>query len=188
MKNNVILRFFAVLILCSFSIMTIAKPKNEFVKGITSPIIFKVAAYASVLDGQTKNDIGVDLFNINCYSDTCYVTRLSLNHCEDGLNKNPNFRARVDEWASTGGSVHAKLTNKTLELTVFQASSHQLPAKILVTFDDSDKFFEKPKSIKLNGFIDFLRYPNVDIFIEYEIVKVDELKQLNCPVFLPGLN
>jgi hypothetical protein len=164
------------------------KAQDTRVIGIATPIIIEVSARAYTVEGKTKKEIGVDLFRIHCLRDGCSVKRLSLNRCNVRNSGQPSFKPMIDEWATMSGFVQAKLSNNVLQIDIFQASHHQLPAKITLSFDGMDKTFGKPISFEAVGFIDLTRLPDVIAGIEYQALKHDELKPLDCPVFLPGIH
>jgi hypothetical protein len=74
-----------------------------------------------------------------------------------------------------------------LEITVYQAFGHGLPAKMILTFDAQGQPFSKLVGIKTSGFIDYRYFPDQLKPIEFVPIETDRLKTLNCPVFLHGL-
>lgn len=155
-------------------------------KNIHLPIRIEVGT--SVRD-DAKLEHGIYLFNINCVAlDSCSLQRISLNECVQDKKGISSFTPKVYEWASWAGFLEANLSGNVLELMVFQGTHHQLPAKVVLTFDSLDPSFAQLKSFKASGFVDFRVWPEIDTRIEYVPLQSDRLKQLDCPVFLPGIH
>lgn len=181
--------FTAVLVtlaLC-YSGLTFAKShanSKKRVKGINRPIQIEVAA--SIID-DTKLERGIYLFKIHCALGSCSLERLSLNECVKDKDDKLSFKPSTYTWSSWAGFLDASFSDNVLELTVFQGTHHQLPAKIILKLDFLDTHYVQLKSFKATGFIDFNKWPNTNTRIEYVPLQGDQFKQLDCPVFLPGI-
>ena len=154
------------------------------VNGIHSPIQVEVAT--SRLD-DVKLEHGIYIFKIYCALDTCSVERMSLNECVQDKNGKLSFTPKTYSWTSQAGFLEASLSGNILEVIVFQATHHQLPAKILLTFDSITSVAPQLKSFKASGFIDSRLWPDTNSRFEYVPIEGDQWKQLDCPVFLPGI-
>ncbi|WP_367025617.1 hypothetical protein ABZN20_13910 [Methylococcus sp. ANG] len=162
-----------------------AKRTDESVQNISIPIIIEVAATVS---GALDSKHGVYLFKIHCALGACSLERISLNECMPNKEGKLYFVPKTYIWTSQAGFLKAELSKNVLELTVFQATHHQLPARVVVVFDVSDPPFTKLKSFEAGGFIDFMKWPDTDMRIQYTALPHDQLRQLDCPIFLPGIN
>jgi hypothetical protein len=160
------------------------QPKQMTINGIRGPIHVEIAAS---IKGDVKLERGIYLFKIYCALESCNIERISINECIQIKNGTSSFRPRVDIWSSWAGFLEANLSGNVLELTVFQGTHHQLPAKVLLTFDRFDQGFMRLISFKASGFINLGAWPDIENRIEYAPLYGDQLKKLDCPVFLPGL-
>jgi len=183
-----IVRFFlSVVVIGSTSSAFAKSPPNseKRVKGIQKPIQIVIAASNK---DDSKFEGGIYLFKIHCALDSCSVERISLNECVNDKNGTLSFTPAVYTWASWAGFLEADLNGNFLDLTIFQGAQRQLPAKMELELDFSNSQAIQLKSFKATGFIDFRKWPDTDSRIEYIPVKGDQTKQLNCPVFLPGIS
>jgi hypothetical protein len=76
-----------------------------------------------------------------------------LNECSTHGNDEARFVPRVDSW-NTNAPLKLdalKLSDTELEITVYQAFGHGLPAKMILTFDAQDPPFGKLVGIKTSG-------------------------------------
>ena len=154
-------------------------------KAPSAPTIDLVIAAGEAGDESLSR--GVYLFHLKC-AGSCDLERTSLNEC---TNKgDAKFVPRVAEYSSSMGNMEIKaVSHNTLELVVYQAFEHLLPATLTFTFDPAGPPFEKLTAFKTSGFRDFRDWPkNFDKVVEFVPVETDRVKALDCPVFLPGLN
>lgn len=153
------------------------------------PFYIDLVITASVR-GDEKLEHGIYLFKLKCSSDaSCSLERFSLNECAANKNGITSFTPKVDTWESWSSFLEVKqLSNNELELVVFQAFERLLPAKIILTFDPAEPPFKKLKSFEGSGFIDARLWPDTNTRLEYTALHGDQSKQLDCPVFLPGIN
>lgn len=182
-----IVRFFlCIAIICNTGLAFAKSNQNSEnrVRGILRPIQIVIAASNKDDD---KLERGIYLFKIHCALDSCSVERISLNECVNDKNGSLSFTPAVYTWASWAGFLDADLNGNVLDLIIFQGTHRQLPAKMELELDFSNAQSVQLKSFKATGFIDFKKWPDTDNRIEYVPLKADQAKQLNCPVFLPGI-
>jgi hypothetical protein len=173
-------------VILAYSSLSYAKlPPKKAVNGVYSPIQIEVAA---TVRSNSKFDGGIYLFKVHCALDRCSVERLSLNECTQNSKGQFSFIPKTYLWASWAGFLEANLTGNVLELVIFQGTHRQLPANITITFATQGSPFTQVKAFKATGFIDFAVWPEKDNRIEYIPIEGDQLKQLTCPVFLPGIH
>ena len=181
-----------IIIICCYAIMLTysslssaklqpPKPVND----VSLPIHVEVAA--TIRDFK-KYGHGIYLFKIDCALDSCSVERISLNECVRNANGQVSFKTKTYSWASWAGFLEVKITGNKLELMVFQGTHHQLPANITLTFSSLSPPFTQVKSFKATGFIDIAVWPEKTNFIDYIPIEGDQFKELDCPVFLPGIH
>ena len=163
--------------------------KSEFKQikdtGIRVPIKIEIA---TSLSGDESLKQGIFLFKVHCALGHCFLERLSLNECLQDKKGKFSFTPKLYSWTSQAGFLEANLSGNVLELDIFQAAHRQLPAKMILTFYSTNPPHTKLKSFKAIGFIDFLKWPDTDTRIEYIPLHGDQLKELDCPIFLPGIN
>jgi uncharacterized protein YjbI with pentapeptide repeats len=174
-----------VLFYSKFTFAELQPNKTQNVKGINRPIDIEVAA--SIYD-NAQLEHGIYLFKVHCALDSCSLERLSLNECVHDKEGKSSFKPSVYTWASWAGFLEASFSNNVLELVVFQGTHHQLPAKMILNLDFSNTHSVQLKSFNATGFIDFRKWPDTDTRIEYVPLQGDPFKQLDCPVFLPGIS
>jgi hypothetical protein len=132
---------------------------------------------------------GVYLFQVWGDQRFLELQRITLNECSKPGNEEARFVPRVDSW-NTNAPLKLdarKISDTELEMTVYQAFGHGLPAKMTLTFDTQGPPFGKLVGIKTSGFIDYRYFPAQLKPIEFVSIETDRLKTLNCPVFLHGL-
>ena len=171
----------------SYTELSLAKyrPKQFTVNGVPFRVDLEVAA--SVRD-DVKLEHGIYLFRINCAAESCSLERISLNECLKDKKGMSSFTPKVDDWSSWAGFLEAnQLSDNVLELVIFQGTHHQLPAKMILTFIPDTPPFKQLKSFETSGFIDLRLFPDIDAHIDYVPLYGNQWKQLDCPVFLPGI-
>lgn len=162
-----------------------SRPKQFNVNGVPFRVDLEVAASVR---GDVKLEHGVYLFRVNCSTESCSLERISLNECVQDKIGRSSFTPKVDYWASWAGFLEAnQLSDNVLELVIFQGTHHQLPAKMILTFVPGTPPFKQLKSFETSGFIDFRLFPDIDAHIDYVPLYGNQWKQLDCPVFLPGI-
>ena len=133
---------------------------------------------------------GIYLFHLKCSSDiSCGLDRISLNECSKTRSNKMGFYPKIDSWSTWAGRMEVKqLSSNEIELIVYQAFEHKLPAKVILTFESREPFFKRLTDFKTSGFIDLQSWPNIDVPIEYAPIQIDRWKSLDCPLLLHGLN
>lgn len=176
---SIVLLFVAILCNIKFAFAE----DNSKVRGIERPISLTIAASNKDDD---KLDHGIYIFRIHCASDSCSLERISMNECVNDKNGSLSFTPTVDSWVSWAGSLEANLNDNVLELDVFERTPHLSPAKMKLELDFSNAQSVQIKSFKATGFFNSKKWPGTDK-VEYVPLTGDQTKQLNCPVFLPGI-
>jgi len=175
--------------LLSSTTLSLAKqqPKKMTVSGIRVPLQVEVAASVK---GDVKLERGIYLFKIYCALESCSVERISLNECVQDKKGISSFTPKMDYWNSWSKTLEANLSGNVLELLLFHTVNHNFPppAKLTLNFDPPLNQPFKLISFKASGFIDVRAWPDTDARIEYASLYDDQLKQLDCPVFLPGIH
>lgn len=196
-KNNLLFVIVSITLLMSIGIVNARSlpDENQAIKKSSSttsyvngvPFSIDLTVTASV-QGDEQLEQGIYVFKLKCAANSCGLERFSLNECTT-KNGVTSFIPKVDSWNSWSGFLEAKqLSNTQLELVVFQAFEHLLPARIILTFDPKELPFKKLTSFEGSGFIDGRLWPDINTRIGYTGLHGDRNKLLDCPVFLPGIN
>lgn len=109
------------------------RPRSKVfnVKGVPFNIDLAVTAFVR---GDEELKQGIYLFKLKCSSDaSCGLERFSLNECATDKDGMISFMPRVDHWNSPAFLEATQLSNTKLELVVYQAFEHLMPAKIVLT-------------------------------------------------------
>lgn len=163
---------------------SISNNKNP-VTGIQAPIEIVIAAKNK---NDYKFDRGVYLFKIHCALGSCSVERISLDECVNDKIGSLSFTPEIDKWTSWAGFLEANLRDDVLELTIFQRTHRTSIAKIELKLSFLDSKSVQVKSFKATGFENTKHGPSSENLIEYIPLVGDQVKQLSCPVFLPGIS
>jgi hypothetical protein len=157
------------------------------VNGVPYSVDVNISAGAA---GDEALANGIYIFHLKCSADLfCSFERITLNECTAGKGGEPAFSTRVDSWFTSSGLLAVtQKSNSEIELTVYQAFGNQLPAKVTLSFASKGVLFKKLTGFRTSGFVDLRFWPNTKTGIEYEPVKIDRKKPLDCPVLLRGLN
>jgi hypothetical protein len=151
--------------------------------------VFKLEFAAGAADDESLSR-GIYLFRV--WGDQLFLElqRITLNECSTPGNGEARFVPRVDTWETNSplGLEAAKVSDTELEITVYQALGHGLPAKMNLTFDAQGPPFSKLVRIKTSGFIEPRYFPAQLKPIEFVPIETDRLKTLNCPILLHGLH
>ena len=151
--------------------------------------VFKLEFAAGAADDESLSR-GVYFFRV--WGDQLFLglQRITLNECSAPGNGEARFVPRVDTWETNSplGLEAAKVSDTELEITVYQASGHGLPAKMNLTFDAQGPPFSKLVRVKTSGFVEPRYFPAQLKPIEFVPIETDRLKTLNCPVLLHGLH
>jgi len=128
---------------------------------------------------------GIYIYHLKC-AGSCELSRISLNQCAKTNHGDSAFIPRVDSWIGSQW-ISARQTDNRIELTVYQAFERGLPANMSWTFDSSEGPLRMLKELKTSGFIDYSKFPEKMVPLEFEPIARDRLKNLDCPVMLNGL-
>jgi hypothetical protein len=139
------------------------------------------------VQGDEKLEHGVYIFHLKC-SGSCELSRITLNQCVSAKNAEPSFAPRVDYWSSSRWIKAQQIGNDRVELTIFQAYDHGLPAKMTWIFNSSGTPFTTLRELRTSSFIDYREFPNKVVPVDFVPVSNDRLKLMDCPVRLRGLN
>jgi hypothetical protein len=132
---------------------------------------------------------GIHLFRLNCAMDFC---ELSLTHleCEPVGTDTQGFTPKTTSWPTWSGFLEISARSKGfLELTIFQASHHQLPAKASFTYLEGSHNYDtatKLTGFKIEGLIDTKQFPFDEKIVEYiPITGPSHTETLGCGVIIP---
>jgi hypothetical protein len=194
MSFRVFIAFFCMLVVSACvshmdvdSVSNGAKGSQFLVRGVPFRIDVKLAA---AVQGDDKFKHGIYFYDIHCGDISCWVDLIVLNECEKNKNGTVEFYPRLKSWADSGGFLNAKkLSDTEIEITVFQFTHHGFPAKINLAFFDEEKppYFKRLKSFSVTNLLDVEKLPDEFSFFNLEAIPSSQLKQLDCPVFLPGI-
>ncbi len=163
--------------------------KNAKTFNVNGVPFFIDLKFSASVRGDDTLKCGVYLFKLKCAADApCDLERISLNECVTDKEGITSFSPKVDQWNTWSKFLDVKqLSNNQLELVAYQAFERLLPAKIILSFNTEKPYFKILKSFEASDFIDGLLWPNISTRIEYVPIQGDQMKQLDCPVFLPGI-
>lgn len=168
-------------------------PKNNAYQEVFSlhgvPFGIDVSVAAS-LRGDKDLSHGIYLYRINCRDIFCSVDLTVINECYKNKKGMTGFSPKHFQWADFNNNLEvSRLSDTVIEITIFQAAGKKLPAKIVLgVFDEKEPpYFKRIKSFSVSGFVDLKAFPSKLSFLDQEAIIGDQLKQLDCPVFLPGI-
>jgi hypothetical protein len=137
--------------------------------------------------GDEKLERGIYIFHLKC-AGSCELSRITLNQCSAPRSAESGFVPRVDYWSSPRW-IEAKQTAKNrVEVTVYQAFEHGLPAKMTFIFNPSGTPFTTLQELLISGFIDYREFPNRVAPVELVPLPTNRLKAVDCPARLRGLS
>lgn len=161
---------------------------NAFiVHGVQSRVDVKVA---SSLRGDKKLEKEIYFYDISCTPMSCVLKWLELNGCAKNEAGLIGFSPRYTMWTSFSNTLEVKqLSDTVIEIVVFQAVGHKSPAKITLNFFDESAppYLKRLKSFDAIGFVDAKKFLSDSPVIDQVAISGDRLKQLDCPLFLPGI-
>jgi hypothetical protein len=172
-----------------------ASPETK-VQGKTTLAVKGVPYYIDTeigtgIQGDESLALGIYMFHLKCASDlTCQLDLIALNECDKkDKNEEAHFIPRGFSWNTSSGLLEVRqLSDYQVELVVYQAAWKKLPAKIILTYDSKSTPFRHLTNFKGIGFIDRRYWPDVTKHVDYIAVQFDRTKNVDCPVFLRGLN
>jgi len=148
------------------------------------------ASVAASLRGDKDLSHGIYLYRINCRDAFCSVTLSIMNECHQNNKGAVVFSPKYFQWSDVDNNLSVRRFSDTgLEISVFQAPGKKLPAKITLNFSDdsSVSYYKKLQSLSVSGLIDSKVFPSRLSFLDQEAINGDQLKQMDCPIFLPGI-
>jgi hypothetical protein len=159
-----------------------AKSKDHF-------FIWNLQFAAAAADDKDLSH-GIYLFRVWGGDTFLELQRITLNECSNAEGQQPSFSPYVDVWSTTSPRrlKAVKISANQIELSLYQASDQGLPATMTLTFDPNSRPFTKLIELKTHGFIIVSDFPRDITYIDYVPVETDQLKSLNCPVYLRGLS
>jgi hypothetical protein len=164
-------------------------PSHGHAKGKDHFFIYKLEFAAAAADDKDLSR-GIYLFQVWGDDTFLELQRITLNQCSSVEGQQPSFSPRVDVWSTTSPMrlEATKVSDNQVELSLYQAFHHGLPATMTLTFDSNSKSFTKLTQLKTHGFIDLSYFPKEIRYIDYVPVETDRLKSLDCPLYLRGLS
>lgn len=130
---------------------------------------------------------GIYIYHLKC-AGSCELNRITLNQCSAPENAESGFVPRVDYWSSARWIKAKQTASNRVELTIYQAFEHGLPAKMTWIFNSSGRPFTTLQELRTSGFIDYREFPKKIVPIEFVPVQADRLKTMDCPARLIGLH
>ncbi len=171
--------------LAAFSIHGLPKT-NKFVPPKVS---FEVAT-RRLIDNIDANK-GVHIFRLNCAMDWCELTQISL-ECEPLGNSEKGFTPRITNSSTLSGFLEiSAMSEGMLEVTIFQGTHHQFPAKIRFNYIpelNQPETSTRVTGFKADGLINLKSFPNLIKTVDYvPIIGSPHLEPLGCDVMVPGI-
>ncbi|MDD1610941.1 MAG: hypothetical protein LUO95_10225 [Methylococcaceae bacterium] len=116
---------------------------------------------------------GIHIFNLQCVMDWCELTQTSL-ECEPVESSEKGFTPQIITSSTRAGFLEiSAMSEGMLEVTVFQGTHHQLPAKIRFEYIPELKKYETSTRVtgfKADGFINLKLFPNSIKTVEVEAI------------------
>jgi hypothetical protein len=156
---------------------------------LTPPKVnFEIAA-RQLIDNIDTNK-GIHIFRFYCAGDWCELSLTSL-ECE-AVGTESGFVPRGSSWSSRAGFLEINSISKgVLDLTVFQTSHHQFPAKIRFEYIPASKDYETSTRVtgfKAEGFFNLKLFPQSIEKVDYIPIKGSQhVEILGCGVLVPGI-
>ncbi|PPD47035.1 MAG: hypothetical protein CTY16_08135 [Methylobacter sp.] len=159
---------------------------NQFVPPKVS---FEVAT-RQLIDNVDINK-GVHIFRLDCAMDWCELTQISL-ECEPFGISEKGFTPRITNSPTWSGFLKiSAMSEGMLEVTVFQGTHHQLPAKIRFNYIPELNQYEtatRVTAFKVDGLINLKLFPNQIKTVDYvPITGSPHSQPLGCDVMVPGI-
>lgn len=166
----------------------ISSDVNATSKLVPPKVEFKIGTKQSI-DNQVNN--GFYIFRLSCVLDFCDLSLTSY-ECEPVGSTERGFTPRTSAWSSRAGFLEINSKSKgKLELTVFQGTHQQLPAKVTIEYIEGEHPYDtstKVTNFKAEGLIDVKRFPNEIKTVGYEpIVGATHVEDLGCGLIVPGI-
>lgn len=164
-----------------------ASPKvNKFVP---PKVLFEVATRQLIDNLDTYK--GIHIFTLDCAMDWCELSQTSL-ECESFGSSESGFTPKTRTWATRAGFLEiSAMSEGMLELTVFQATHRQLPAKIRFNYIpelNASETSTRVTGFKADGFINIKLFPNLIKTVDYiPITGSSHTESLGCGVIVPGI-
>lgn len=177
--------FMFLLGLAAFS--SYASPKvNKFVP----PKVTFAVATRQLIDNTDINK-GVHIFRLGCAMDWCELTQISL-ECEPFGSSENGFTPRIISSPTWSGFLEiSAMSEGMLELTVFQATHRQLPAKIRFNYIpelNKSETSTRVTGFKAEGLINLKLFPQEIKTVDYiPIIGSPHTEPLDCGVMVPGI-
>lgn len=157
-------------------------------KGTDHFFIWNLQFAAAAADDKDLSK-GIYLFQVWGGDTFIELQRITLNECSNAKDQQLSFFPRVDVWSTTSPRrlKAVRVSANQVKLSLYQASDQGLPATMTLTFDPNSRPFTKLTELATHGFINLKYFPQEIRYIEYVPVETDQLKALDCPVYLHGL-
>ncbi|MGZ6005723.1 MAG: hypothetical protein ACXWLH_06295 [Candidatus Saccharimonadales bacterium] len=171
--------------LAAFSIY--ASPKaNKFVP---PKVTFEVATHQLIDDIDATK--GIHIFRLNCAMDWCELTQISL-ECETFGPSEKGFTPRIINSPTWSGFLEiSAMSEGMVEVTVFQATHRQLPAKIRFNYIpelNKSEVSTRVTGFKADGLINLKLFPNIIKTVDYiPILGSPHSESLGCDLMIPGM-
>ncbi|WP_347989698.1 hypothetical protein [Methylomonas sp. AM2-LC] len=145
--------------------------------------------FAASQSGDNNFEKGIYIFTLSCRLGSWSLSLFSMNECHVNEGGVKSFEPSLVGWYDLYGQVEAKqIDDNKFKITVYQAENKQLPANILLTFDQNIQPFKNLESIELSGFIDQNALPDRVIPVDYLPLLHNRYKNPDCPILLRGID
>jgi hypothetical protein len=162
-------------------------PSHGYAKGKDHFFIYKLE-FAAADAGDKDLSRGIYLFQVWGGDTFLELQRITLNECSNTEGQQPSVSPRVDIWSTTSPLrlKAVKASDNRVELSLYQAFHHGLPATMTLTFDPNSRPFTKLIELKTHGFIDLRYFPQEIRYIDYVPVETTRLKSRTVPSIFAG--
>jgi len=164
-----------------------ASPKAT--KFVPPKVTFEVAT-RQLIDNIDINK-GIHIFRLGCAMDSCSLEQITL-ECEPFGTSERGFTPQIMISATWAGFLEiSAMSEGVLELTVFQATHRQLPAKIIFNYIpelNKSETSTRVTGFKAEGLINLKLFPQEIKTVDYiPIIGSPHTEPLGCGVMVPGI-
>lgn len=175
------------MLICIFTSISINGTElNKHIPTDIPNVDFEVATKQQI---GNETNTGIHIFKLYCGLGACQLHQFSLNECESVGTINSSFTLKTHEWTTWAGNLKVKIvSNNTLDVTVFQAMHHELPAHISFNYFSELPFSKHVKSFITKGFLNLKTYPELTTVEYVPIIGFNKVESINCPIMLQGID
>lgn len=134
---------------------------------------------------------GIHIFTLDCAMDWCELTQISL-ECEQLSSSESGFTPSIINSSTRSGFLEiSAISEGMLEVTIFQATHRQLPAKIRFSYIPELKNYKTSTRVtgfEAEGFINIKLFPQLEKTVDYiPITSSSHTEALGCGVIVPNI-